>query len=268
MNASAIPVSKQGHIGIIIRCQQVNAGQAMVEYIIILPILLLLIMGILQFSFIYQTKITLNYAAFETARAGSLNNAKITAMQDAFASAMAPLYSNNNSANDFIQARQRVRSQITDGYVGITVINPSTASFSEFGINNDDGNLAIPNDNLMYRDATPLGGSQQALQDANLLKVHIGYCYELYVPFVNRILWLMQRYAPGGAAPAQAQFGRRWVKPDVTDPGFFGPPTVGSFAQTCITNPTKAGRLSIVLHSQGIIRMQSPAIQCEITDSC
>lgn len=265
MIASAIPVGKQGHICIIIRCQQVT-GQAMVEYIIILPILLLLIMGILQFAFIYQTKITLNYAAFETARAGSLNNAKITAMQDAFASAMAPLYSNNNSANDFIQARQRVRSQITDGYVGITVINPSDASFTEYKVKNADGNWEIPNDNLMYRDATPLGG--QALQDANLLKVHIAYCYELYVPFVNRILWLMQRYAPGGAVATEAQFGRHRVKPDVTDPGFFGPPTAGSFAQTCITNPTKAGRLSIVLHSQGIIRMQSPAIQCEITDSC
>ncbi len=268
MNALAVSASKQRHICIIIRCQQVNTGQAMVEYIIILPVLLLLIMGILQFALIYQAKITLNYAAFETARAGSLNNAKITAMQDAFASAMAPLYSNDDGANEFIQARQWVRNQITDGYVGITVINPSNASFTEFGVNNADGNLEIPNDNLMYRDATPLGGSQQSLQDANLLKIHIGYCYELYVPFVNRIIWLMQRYAPGGAAPAVAQFGRHRVKPDVTDPGFFGPPTAGSFAQSCITNPTNAGRLSIVLHSQGIIRMQSAATQCEITDSC
>jgi len=53
----------------------------MVEFLIVLPVMLLLVMGILQFAFIYQAKITLNYAAFQTARAGSLNNASMSAME-------------------------------------------------------------------------------------------------------------------------------------------------------------------------------------------
>lgn len=67
-------------------------GQAMVEFIVIASVLLLLIMGTIQFAMIYQAKITLNYAAFETARAGSLNSARMWAMELAFARAMAPLY--------------------------------------------------------------------------------------------------------------------------------------------------------------------------------
>ena len=65
-------------------------GQAMVEFIVIASVLLLLIMGTIQFAMICQAKITLNYAAFETARAGSLNSARMWAMELAFARASAP----------------------------------------------------------------------------------------------------------------------------------------------------------------------------------
>ena len=238
------------------------SGQAMTEFIIILPVLLLLVLGTLQFAFIYQAKVTLNYAAFEAARAGSVNNAQISAMEDGFANAMAALYNHKANSDAYIDARKVVRQQIEDGYVDIRLINPSPNAFANHGITGDydgDGNdeRYIPNDNLMYRDSAVVG--KQSIQDANLLKVHIGYCYELYVPFVNRILWLMQRYGPGEAPAADRTFGRWWID-DNAPPGFFGPPASGSFAESCIKSPTDDGRLSIVLYSQGIIRMQSAAI--------
>ena len=244
-----------------------SKGQAMVEFLIILPILLMLLLGILQFAFIYQTKITLNYAAFEAARAGSLKHAQIVAMQNGFASAMAAQYTHEANSDAYILGRQVVRQQIEDGYVDIRLINPNPASFASHGYDSDvdiDGDdvadgvrTIIPNDNLMYRDSKVIG--DQTLQDANLLKVHVGYCYELIVPFVNRILWAMQRYGPGAAPPVDANFGRWWVD-DGAPPGFFGPPVTGSFADSCIRNPTQNGRLSIVLYSQGIIRMQTFAV--------
>lgn len=238
----------------------------MVEFLIILPILLMLLLGILQFAFIYQTKITLNYAAFEAARAGSLKHAQIVAMQNGFASAMAAQYTHEANSDAYIRGRQVVRQQIEDGYVDIRLINPSPASFTNHGyypsvdmVGYDvaDGARIIPNDNLMYRDSKVEG--DMSLQDANLLKVHVGYCYELIVPFVNRIIWAMQRYGPGAAPPVDANFGRWWID-DGAPPGFFGPPAAGSFADSCIRNPTQNGRLSIVLYSQGIIRMQSFAV--------
>ncbi|MFT5133392.1 MAG: hypothetical protein ACI9SC_001863 [Gammaproteobacteria bacterium] len=244
-----------------------SPGQAMVEFLIVLPILLTLLLGTLQFALIYQTKITLNYAAFEAARAGSLKNAQMVAMQNGFASAMAAQYTHEANSDAYIDGRKVVRQQIIDGYVNIKLINPSPLSFTNHGYNSDvdlDGDdvadgvrTIIPNDNLMYRDSQLLG--DQSLQDANLLKVHIGYCYELIVPFVNRIIWAMQRYGPGAAPAADANFGRWWTD-DSAPPGFFGPPTFGTFAYSCIRNPTHSGRLSIVLYSQGIIRMQTFAV--------
>jgi len=67
----------------------------MVEFLIILPVMLLLVMGTIQFAFIYQAKHTLNYATFHTARAGTINNLSMSAMEMAFASNMAPLYTHS-----------------------------------------------------------------------------------------------------------------------------------------------------------------------------
>ena len=285
-----------------------TAGQAMTEFLIVLPVMLLLVLGILQFALIYQAKITLNYAAFETARAGSLNNGSRDAMNLAFASSMAPLYTtsyyklksddtcenkfepldtnklggrkimdtnlsavtnknlNNFDPDNVICARRKVQQQIAAGEVNITVVNPSPASFSDYGIK-IDGKVTIPNDNLMYRNAqlSNSSSSQQTIQDANLLKVHIGYCYELLVPFVNKIIWMMHRYGPGAAISP--------YMPQIETNTFFGPAPGGSFAGSCL-GKYKPGRETtiakhpptIVLYAQSIIRMQSPAIECEIID--
>lgn len=279
-----------------------NAAQAMVEFLIVLPVMLLLVMGILQFSFIYQAKTTLNYAAFQTARAGSLNNASMSAMEKAFTSNMAPLYTssylsmdssgdcdssftvagrsgrlgdakimhantrgvleaniNNFNSENVLCARQIVQQQIDDGYVNIQLINPTPEAFANYGIDGNDG-LEIPNDNLMYRDSRVSG--VQSIQDANLLKIHIGYCYELIVPFVDRIIWSFHAFRSGSDIES-ARTGD-----DNTDgKGYFGTPA-SDFARSCITNPTDNGRFSIVLYSQGIMRMQSPAIECELDDTC
>lgn len=302
-----------------ISCPSTRNGQAMVEFLIVLPVMLMLVMGILQFALIYQAKITLNYAAFQTARAGSLNNASIDAMQLTFASNMAPIYTssfldmdnsgdcsntfldtdagrqarigaskitqtntrgvldaniNTFESDDVLCARQIVQQQIDDGYVNISVINPSAQAFGDYGVMFNDAErgtvLGIPNDNLMYRDANVIGGgtSAQSLQDANLLKIHIGYCYELIVPFVNRMIWAWQRYGTGSAPPAEINYGNYWPDTDNTPEGFFGPPPAGSFARSCINNPADNGRLSIVLYSQGIMRMQSTAFQCEVDNTC
>ena len=300
-----------------------STAQAMVEFLIVLPIMLLLVMGILQFSFIYQAKTTLNYAVFQTARSGSLNNINMSAMEMAFSSNMAPLYTSsyltinssgvcessffatdagrasrlggaqimdngtrsvleanitNFNSENVLCARRLVQEQIEDGYVNITVVNPTIESFASYGVDAEvivDGSggttstqIVIPNDNLMYRDVNVSGAAGQSIQDANLLKIHVGYCYELIVPFVDRIIWAMQRYGPGAAPAEEKKYGRLWADDASTPPGFFGPPASGSFAESCINNPADNNRLSIVLYSQGIMRMQSTSIECNLDSSC
>jgi hypothetical protein len=295
----------------------------MVEFVIILPVMLTLVLAIVQFALIYKAKITLNYATFQAVRAGSLNNASLSEMEQAFTSNMAPMFtssylrfdSTDGCTTDFnatdgarlarlggaqitedglrgvldsrignfdsekvLCARRIVQQQLDDGYVNITVVNPTITSFNILGVDgyhdvtgNDDIRLVnmIPNDNLMYRNPqiVGVGISTQSIQDANLLKIHVGYCYELIIPFVNRMIWAMQRYGPGAAPAAEARFANYWADPAAAPPGFFGPPSAG-FASSCITNPADTGRRSIVLYSQSIMRMQSAAVQCETTDTC
>jgi hypothetical protein len=299
-------------------------GQAMIEFVIILPVMLLLVMGIIQFAMIYKAKITLNYATFQTVRAGSLNHTNTSDMNMAFASNMAPLYttswvsmdnSTNKCSSNFIAsdagrrnrigtqqildnglratldanidnfgsesvlcARRVVKDQINKGYVKIKQVNPSPESFVDYGVdatvtweetNTQTVETIIPNDNLMYRDARMIGGGSagQSIQDANLLKIHVGYCYELIIPFVNRMVWAMQRYGTGTAPASEKKYGRYWADPGSTPPGFFGPPDT-EFAKSCIESPTDTGRYSIVLYSQGIMRMQSAAVECYLLGTC
>lgn len=255
-----------------------DRGQAMVEFAVVVMVLLLLILGTLQFALIYHAKITLNYAAFETARAGAVNNARMWAMELAFSRAMAPLYttpyvveqgsecqsnfvldSNRSTTIDFSLdnvkcARQRVRDMIAGDLVRITLVNPSAESFADFGYDNA-GAETIPNDNLMYRSAEVKAMSGQSIQDANLVKVHVGFCYELIVPLVDQVIWRMIALAPNNLQPEN-----------------FGPPRGGSFAEARVGANKANGepRYGIPIYAQGLVRMQSDPIldtfcagQCE-----
>lgn len=155
----------------------------MVEFLIVLPVLLLLVLGTLQFALIYNAKVTLNFAAFESARAGAVSNAQMDAMQAAFARSMAAIHTHeaglpgslvvgaNPDYRGLLWARAKVWNQINDGLVMINLINPSDESFADHGYNLGNDRV-IPNDNLMFRDGRadnkPL--SKQSIQDANLLR--------------------------------------------------------------------------------------------------
>lgn len=223
----------------------------MVEFLIVIPLLLLILLGTLQFALIYQAKITLNYAAFEAARAGSLNNVRDYAMYNALARALAPIHTHADTIDAYKQGREQVRDEIAGGYALIEVINPSPDSFSDFG-NIVDGRTYIPNDNLIYRGAGVGTDSNQTIQDANLLKIQVYYCYELMVPFVNRILWTMMRYSSIDSVPANL--------PRVDSKHRFGRPESGTFSEQCVrTKNEDDDYFGIPLRAQGIMRMQSDA---------
>lgn len=242
-------------------------GQAMVEFVVIASVLLLLIMGTIQFAMIYQAKITLNYAAFETARAGSLNNARMWAMELAFARAMAPLYTTPyvkesggtcrsefelgrfEGANVALElsnvkcAREHVRDMLAEGNARILLVNPGPDSFDGDNAVTEHGRTFIPNDNLMYRSAFPDALSGQSVQDANLIKVHIGYCFELLVPLVDRLINRMVATAPSALEPEN-----------------FGPAAAGSFAAAC-TAAHVPERYGVPIYAQAVMRMQSEPVR-------
>jgi hypothetical protein len=215
-----------------------NTGQSMVEFIIVTPVILLLLFGGLQFAFLYHAKTLLNYAAFEAARTGAVSNARMSEMENAFARSMAAIHTHNPTSDDVMCAREIVYKEIESGFVRIKVVNPDPDSniFTELDDGSVSGDLVIPNNNLMYRKQASTSGL--TIQDANLLKIRVSYCYPLYVPYINRVLGIMLTNTESASCPGCTG-------------SFTG---TGSFERGCLDNQR------FPLHSQAIVRMQSSAM--------
>jgi len=238
------------------KISRIQSGQSMIEFLIITPVMLLLVFGALQFALMYHAKTALNYATFEAARAGALSNANTAIIENAFARGMAPIYTHDDTVQQVNDARDRVRGDISNGLVIFEMINPNANAFSEYGVDlYNDGNIYIPNDNLMYRPVDATGQSGITVQDANLLKLHITYCYPLYVPFVNQFIIRLMKSMP-----------------TTTETWNAGIPAPGSPNEACLNtrSPTDDQWMSSLnpdvqarfpLHAQAIVRMHSPAIQ-------
>ncbi len=220
-------------------------GQAMVETVVILFVLMLLLLGAIQFGLVYNAKITLNHAAFEAARAGALNHGDRAAIEYGLARGLAPLYTSvaaGTSARGKVKsvqtARDRVLGEIRDqGFACIERLNPTDAAFSDFGIQariGDYDGAVIPNDHLRFRSQQSRNGV--SIQDANLLKLRVTYCYPLYVPLVARVI--RQLYG---------------ITPDPDPPAGWQVPDLGAFRARCLAHD----RLPIV--AQAMLRMQTQA---------
>ncbi len=222
-------------------------GQAMVETVVILFVTILLLFGIIQFGLIYNAKTTLNYAAFEAARSGSLNYADRQAVDFGLARGLAALYTSVEKGDDLfdtagevMSAQQRVYDEIQDGrFVCVERLNPTTKAFRAYGQSNAtgitslNGKKLIPNDHLLYRSARIKSGAGVSIQDANLLKIRVTYCYPMYVPFISNVvrsLYGLSATAPPGGVPL----------------------VPGTFQRRCLIN----NRIPIV--AQAVIRMQTP----------
>lgn len=228
--------------------QQRQRGQALAEYIYVFPILALLILGAIQFGFIYQAKATLNYATFAATRQGALNNGSMSAIVDGLVSGMMPLFTHSSSTGgqrnfDLLKdAWKRSNSQMTDRKLtSIAIVNPTKAALGAYKGLSDSGN-EIPNDNLMYRPTDITGGGMN-IQDANLLKVRVTYCYRLIVPILNKLIFHLAIDPPD--APGEIE-----TAPDLLAS------TGGNSRTLPCTGIDDEYRIPIT--SEAVVRMQTP----------
>ena len=238
----------------------------MVETLIVVFLTLLILLGVVQFGLIYNAKTTLNYAAFEAARSGALNYADRTAIEYGLARGLAPLYTSVNVAdgvftkiNQVQQARDQVFQEIQDGqFVCIQRVNPPSAAFSTgLAVPDPTGNFTgeklIPNDHLLYRSKKTF--NNLSIQDANLLKLRVTYCYPMIVPIISTAIQRLTGTAPQTSTPLAT--GQSQGSPTY---GSVIPP--GAFQQNCYAQ----GRFPIV--AQAIVRMQTPVKNDLFPTSC
>ncbi|HEY3487446.1 MAG TPA: TadE family protein [Gammaproteobacteria bacterium] len=240
----------------------------MAETVIILPVMLLLVLGALQFALIYHAKITLNYATFEAARAGALNYGSRRAMEYALARGLTPLYTSvrpgesdldkmgevkavySRIMNEINGADPAVPDDADDRIVCIERLNPGDDAFVAHGINLGGvlPDPIIPNDNLLYR-STDTNGADVSVQDANLLKIKVTYCYHMIVPFISN---LIQKLMLGSADPDDPEIPEGWNTPT----------TLGNFKEACYADER------FPVESVSIVRMQTPVFNDYFRSDC
>jgi hypothetical protein len=169
----------------------------MVEYLIVLPVLLMLVLGAVQFALLYQVKSTLNYAAFMGARQGSIKNATTSSVRQGLASGISPLFTFSPDAKALLRGRS---IGLVEGFNPLTmkveILSPTPEAIDDFGGEDYDDKVwrqktMINNDNLTYRPTTLGATSQVSIQDANILKIRVTYCAKMVVPLANATIWAL-----------------------------------------------------------------------------
>ena len=192
-------------------------GVSMVETLFVIPVVLVFILGIVEFSYAYRAKSTLNHVAAAVARSGSLNNVCKPAMDDQLRLSMVPLFIDADRSALKLSVNALTPALINRINIAthVDIISPTKNIFEAFkkdlmlgagqiGECRDQKlkpmklNTIIPNDNLRFRSSVPkiVDGRQVSIQDANLLKIKVRYCHELVTPVLDYAIVMAQRLIP------------------------------------------------------------------------
>lgn len=221
-------------------------GATLAEAVVVLPLLLFVVLAIMQAAMVYYAKSNLNYATYEAARAGSVNNASVTSINTAFQKALLPYYGGGRTLAELSDTAAKAASDLTNAAVRIEILSPTQESFSDYGSpklqaamktnepvipNVGLDELACPRDVPGCKNDPRTNASGQTLLDANLLKLRITYGIPQakQMPMVGRFYtWALGKLGAGAGDP---------------------------FKQALID----AGRIPVVTHT--VLRMQSDAIR-------
>ena len=164
-----------------------QSGAAMVEFVIVGPLVTLLGLGSIQYGLMFFAKNHLNHATFMAARAGTTGNASQTAIQTALARALLPIYGGGSNTGELTASYGRAYADVA-AYTRIEILNPTKESFDDFHGKEKDGKRTIPHAQLSQRNPNVIGAnSGQSIQDANLLKLRITYGFEPKIPLMGLI---------------------------------------------------------------------------------
>lgn len=167
-----------------------QGGATMAEFCLVAPVLVVLGLAIFQIGLVYHGKSTLNYATFEVARVGAVNNARLKVMRSELGRRLAPLQGGDGSSEQAALAMAKSALAVQDeALTRIRIINPAPAAFADWGVPSDDSSgRVIPNAHLLHRDHAIGATSGISLRDANLLKIRVTHGMDLKVPVAGPLL--------------------------------------------------------------------------------
>ncbi len=226
--------------------RRTESGQALVETVVVMPVMVFLVLGALQIMMMEHGRIMTEYAAYNAARAGIVHNGDWNVMRNAALVGALPLYDRTDTPANFLLtwAKVRVAAEITEqidtglgslerlagdligveisglaqdiSLIEVEVTSPNARAFRDAGAWQDAQERRARQ--IDSRGALDYPGDEIDFDDVEFLKdnpdagrlgVRVRVLYPLRVPLVNKIifeLWL-----------AQELLGTRSVESDITE---------------------------------------------------
>ena len=165
-------------------------GVSTVEFVVIFPIALLVVLCLIQWGFLSMGKLTLNHATFMAARHGAMKNGRLSEIRSALIENLLPFYQDATNTNDPLRIKRAWLKAQTSTVLDrpeVYRISPNDRTLADFGVE-INGQRHIPHDNLQWRNTAVGPSSGVNIQDANLLKIRVVYGYELKVPLMGTLI--------------------------------------------------------------------------------
>lgn len=147
-----------------------SRGQGLVEFALVLPPLMLILLGIIQFGFIFNTYVTMTNAAREGAREGTIYvyDASLSKAQ------------NDTARNDAIK---------TAVMASMNYLNKTTPNFTAGATwTSSDGGLTFTNGDLVVTYAVPTGVTDSDPRTAEQVTVTATFHQDLIIPLIAALL--------------------------------------------------------------------------------
>ena len=197
-------------------------GATLVEAAVVLPIFIFAVLAIMQTAFVFYAKSNINYAAYEAARAGSMDHASVASITTAFTKGMVPYYGGGKTTSELAKTLKKIVDEEMTSVpppLRVEIISPTQESFEDYNspklqARYKTSEPVIPNVGLDVlscpRDASgcqsdpKTNQSGQTLLDANLLKLRITYGIPKakQMPLVGRFYtWALGKLGAGAGDP-------------------------------------------------------------------
>lgn len=148
-------------------------GQALVEFAFVLAPLFLILLGIVQLGFVFNTYITITNAVREAARDGSIYAYNRTLTSQA--------------ANDAVR-NERMRTALIRSLNGLVTTAPNFANSATWTATTANGNAVYTNGDITVTYAQPNGIQANEPREGYTVTVRITYRQDLVIPLVSALL--------------------------------------------------------------------------------
>lgn len=195
---------------------------------IVVPIFILIVFLILEMGLMYRAKFTLNHAAQQIARAGSLNNGCMGAMDEQAVRSLSPLYLRSDPSLLHLYKLKALKSNAIKLYSDIDIIMPNDETFERHKIlgrltPSQLSDCARKKYRLKpYQKVTfiplstpKMNPEKSEVTAPRLLKIQLRYCYRLIFPIVR---WVIDSLQPNDLlTTVHNSFSRQCINGAATD---------------------------------------------------